>query len=64
MYMYTQVHVPDFRYSFLVPDILLPLLRGLGGFFLSCTTGRQGVEEGERERGWKGERERGSERVK
>ena len=30
--------LPDLRYFSFVPDTLLPLLRGLGGFFLSCTT--------------------------
>ena len=30
--------LPDLRYFSFVPETLLPLLRGLGGFFLSCTT--------------------------
>ena len=47
--MYVQVqayYIPNLQNFSFVPDILFPLYRGLGGFFLSCTT-RQGEWEGE-----------------
>ena len=42
--------IPDFRNFSFVPDILLPLLRGLGGFFLNCTTNSHTHKERETEK--------------
>lgn len=46
--------LPDLRNFSFVPDILLPLFRGLGGFFLNCTTEGEG-RGSERDSGREGE---------
>ena len=63
--IHMRVIIPDFRNFSFVPDILLPLLRGLGGFFLNCTTNSHTHTKRERQRKkkkqidtWKRDRER------